>query len=80
MIRIGQKLEIRVKSKNYSKKSNTNSKNNSGKKVYYTVKYGDTLSEIAEKYNVGLSKLRKWNNIKSSDKIVVGQKLLILSN
>jgi len=46
------------------------------KKVYYTVKKGDVLSKIAEKYDVSLSDLRKWNNIKGST-IKAGQKLTI---
>jgi len=77
IIRIGQKLEIFTKGskiKEYSKK-----KNNVSKKIYYTVKYGDTLSQIAEKYGIGLSKIKRWNNLSNSDKIVVGQKLLIWS-
>ena len=45
--------------------------------VYYTVKSGDTLSEIAEKYNTTVSKLVKLNDIDNPDLIYVGQKLLI---
>ena len=78
-IKINQKLEIRVKAKDYAKHDRSNKKNNK-KKIYYTVKYGDTLSQIAEKYGVGLSKLKRWNKIQSTDKIVVGEKLLIWSS
>ena len=77
IIRIGQRLEIFTKGsqiKKYSKK-----KSNVSKKIYYTVKYGDTLSQIAERYGIGLSKIKRWNNLSNSDKIVVGQKLLIWS-
>lgn len=42
----------------------------------YKVKDGDTLSEIAEKYHIGLSKLKKINNLRS-DKIQIGQSLKI---
>lgn len=42
----------------------------------YKVKSGDTLSEIAEKYHVPLSKLKKANNLRS-DKIKIGQSLKI---
>ena len=35
------------------------------------------LSEIAEKYGIGLSKIKKWNNINSSDDIREGQILKI---
>jgi LysM repeat protein len=42
----------------------------------YKVKDGDTLSEIAEKHHIGLSKLKKFNNLRS-DKIQIGQTLKI---
>ncbi len=43
----------------------------------YTVKSGDTLSEIAEKYNTTVSKIVKDNNIKNPNLIYPGQKLKI---
>ncbi|MFI3296967.1 MAG: LysM peptidoglycan-binding domain-containing protein [bacterium] len=42
----------------------------------YVVKSGDTLGGIASKYNVKVSDLKKWNNIKS-DIIQIGQKIKI---
>lgn len=45
--------------------------------VTYTVKKGDTLSEIAQKYKTTVSKLASLNNIKNVNKIYVGQKLII---
>lgn len=45
--------------------------------VTYTVKKGDTLSEIAKKYNTTVSKLASLNNIKNVNKIYAGQKLII---
>lgn len=45
--------------------------------VYYTVKAGDTLSEIAQKYNTTVKQLASWNNIKNVDLIHVGQKLRV---
>lgn len=44
--------------------------------TYYTVKKGDTLTKIANKYHVTVSNLKKWNNLKS-DRIDIGQKLTI---
>ena len=44
---------------------------------YYVVQYGDTLSEIALKYNVSIDELVKLNNIKNIDLIYVGQKIKI---
>jgi len=44
--------------------------------VRYTVKRGDTLSEIAADHGVPLSQLRSWNSIRGSS-IRVGQELLL---
>jgi membrane-bound lytic murein transglycosylase D len=46
-------------------------------KIIYTVKRNDTLSEIADRYHVGLSKLRRWNELRYSSLIRPGQKLVI---
>ena len=43
----------------------------------YTVKSGDTLSEIANKYKTTVTKLVKDNNIKNANLIYVGQKIVI---
>lgn len=45
--------------------------------VTYTVKKGDTLSEIAVKYNTTVAKLVSLNNIKNANYIYVGQTLII---
>ena len=47
------------------------------KKIYYTIKRGDTLSGIAVKNKTSVSKIKKWNNIKDANKIKPGQKLVI---
>ena len=43
----------------------------------YTVKKGDTLSQIAKQYNTTVSKLARDNNIKNVNKIYVGQNIII---
>lgn len=48
----------------------------SGNKKYYTVKKGDTLSEIAQKNKTTVSQIKKLNQLKS-DKIQIGQKLRV---
>jgi D-gamma-glutamyl-meso-diaminopimelic acid endopeptidase CwlS len=50
---------------------------NTSKTIYYKVRKGDTLSSIADKYNVSISDLKKWNKLKTSD-IMIGQKLKVL--
>lgn len=47
------------------------------KKVIYTVKDHDTLSEIAELYNTSARKLRLWNNLYYRSYIFPGQKLVV---
>lgn len=47
------------------------------KQKTYTVKPGDTLSEIAETYNTTVEKLAKLNNIKNVDLIFIDQVLVI---
>ncbi len=47
------------------------------KETIYTVKSGDNLSVIAQKYNTTVSSIVSKNNIKNPDKIYVGQKLKI---
>lgn len=42
------------------------------KKLYYMVKFGDTLSRISKKFNVSIETLCKWNNIKDPNKIYAG--------
>ena len=44
---------------------------------YYTVKSGDTLSSIAQKYSTTTAQLKKWNDIKDINLIYPGQKLRV---
>ncbi|MFH0884004.1 MAG: LysM peptidoglycan-binding domain-containing protein [bacterium] len=43
----------------------------------HTVRRGDTLSQIAERYHVGLSKLLRWNGLSKRSVIRPGQKLVV---
>ncbi|MCO6147613.1 lytic transglycosylase domain-containing protein [Flavobacterium sp. NRK1] len=43
---------------------------------FHTIKRGDNLSEIAERYNVSITDLRKWNKIRGNN-IIAGHKLKI---
>ncbi|WP_137297683.1 LysM peptidoglycan-binding domain-containing protein [Psychromonas sp. SP041] len=46
--------------------------------VTYQVRSGDSLGEIAQKFNVKTADLIRWNNIKNSKYIKSGQKLKVL--
>lgn len=70
----GQKLKMPVSKKHISNYSSTPS----GKtKIIHVVKKGETLSEIADAYRVGLSKVRTWNNLDRKRFIYPGQKIVI---
>ncbi len=49
----------------------------SGKVIYHTVRRGQTLSQIAARYGVSVTKLKSWNKLHGS-KIQTGKKLKIL--
>ncbi len=44
---------------------------------YYNVERGDTLSSISRKFDVSLSQLLQWNQLKNADTINVGQPIQI---
>ncbi len=57
----------------------TYTKVNKTVKKYHKVVKGDNLTHIADKYNVSLSDLKEWNNMRSS-KVLLGQKLVYYTN
>ena len=50
------------------------------RKIVYTVKSGDNLSVIAQKYKVKVSQIRDWNNLNEKDVLQPGDKLSITIN
>lgn len=48
------------------------------KTKFYTVKKGDNLSEIANKYSVAISDIKRWNKLKGN-KAPLGKKLKIIT-
>jgi membrane-bound lytic murein transglycosylase D len=84
-IRVGNTLIIPVARKNLSRyqlsstqrlKSIQSSKHN-GHRVEYQVREGDTLWDIARKYEVGVQELAKWNGMAPRDPLRPGSKLVI---
>ena len=49
----------------------------SSQKTYYTIKSGDTLSGIAQKYDTTVKQLQSWNGIKNANLIYAGQKIRV---
>jgi membrane-bound lytic murein transglycosylase D len=57
-------------------KKETKKKETKSKTTYHTVKKGETLGKIADKYDVTIAELKKWNKIKG-DTIEIGEKLVV---
>lgn len=68
------KQKLRVRAKKSTPK--TTYQNYTGKTDYYTVKSGDYLGKIAQKFNMSISSLKQLNNL-SSNNIRIGQKLKV---
>ncbi|MFP4015919.1 MAG: LysM peptidoglycan-binding domain-containing protein, partial [Halanaerobiales bacterium] len=64
---IGQRLKI----------SNNNDNNDDSSYIRYTVKTGDLLYKIAQRYGVSVQEIIKLNNIKSPYYIYIGQSIRI---
>ena len=74
-IAAGQNLKV-YSDKKVDRKTDKTDKTSKKKQKTHKVKRGETLGEIAEKYGVGLSKLKKANGIKGNN-IQIGQSLKI---
>jgi membrane-bound lytic murein transglycosylase D len=65
----GQKIHLTCSGKQADPKKS--------KKVIYTVRKGDNLWSIAQKYDISISELTSWNNLSTRNKIFPGRKLKI---
>ncbi|MBP5468594.1 MAG: N-acetylmuramoyl-L-alanine amidase [Candidatus Riflebacteria bacterium] len=72
-----KKAAAKKNAKNNTAKSKTNTKSNAKAPKKYTVKHGDTLSAIAQKYGVTIQGIKTANKMKKSDVIKSGQVLII---
>jgi membrane-bound lytic murein transglycosylase D len=73
-LKVGQKLII------WAKSSKINSRRNVIRNVKYSVRKGDSLYRIADKFNVKVSDIKKWNNILASQYLKPGQRLTLKVN
>ncbi|MED0585610.1 peptidoglycan endopeptidase LytF [Bacillus subtilis] len=73
---VGQVLKLTGKASSGSSSSSSSSNASSGTTTTYTVKSGDSLWVIAQKFNVTAQQIREKNNLKT-DVLQVGQKLVI---
>ena len=75
-----RKEKLEAEGYNYSEvqgKVNEILKGETDKEEYYTIKKGDTLSEIAKEFGTTVDALVKLNNIKDPDKIYAGDKIRV---
>jgi membrane-bound lytic murein transglycosylase D len=75
LIKPGQKLKV-------SNSSNTQAAQvkplpADGSYQYHTIKSGDTLWDLAKKYNASVDQIKQWNNITNSYRLKPGQKLIV---
>jgi len=82
MLAVGQVLKVYVP-ENWSDKgttppvqNNTNTAN-SGETKYYTIRSGDTLWALSQKYGTTVDKLRQWNNLYNGKNIQIGMKIIV---
>ena len=73
----GQKLYIPGLNKKADVATSKKKNDKGSKKIIHVVQKGESLSEIANKYQVSLSKVRYWNNIYGRKFIYPGQKVTI---
>ena len=72
-LKIGKTLRIGNLPKNFSK-----DEAEALQKIGYRVQNGDSLSVIAERYNVNVADIREWNNLSSNNAVIkTGQQLTL---
>ncbi len=71
----GARLEIPGKGATATRTASS-SANDSGR-VTYKVKRGDTLSEIADRFDVSVRELMTWNRLRQSSSLRAGQRLVV---
>jgi len=76
-LKIGQNLVIWTKDKNLKPALSDNSPKTT-KRIRYTVRRGDTLSGIAQKFKVKTSQLKAWNKTKLKKYLSPGQVLTVI--
>ena len=81
LLQVGQRLKMYVVNRkvleDVREKNQNLEERIRGTQFVIRVPKGATLSELAERYNVTVSKLMEWNNLKSSDSLLAGQQLTV---
>ncbi len=74
----GKRLKINVDN-TYTASAETATSHQRTKMYRYKIRPGDTISELAERFGVPQSQIRRWNRL-SSNRLVAGRTLKIFSN
>jgi membrane-bound lytic murein transglycosylase D len=79
LIRVGLKLRVPgdVGNERETSEGGKGTSRHSTQKKYHVVKRGESLIQIAQKYDISLSSLKQKNKIKNGEKILAGVKLVI---
>ena len=78
-VKAGQLLSINTETGNKSDSHKTKNSKKTNKKQTYIVKRGDTLHSIAERFDVAIIDLKRWNK-KYNNRIQPGNKLTIMQS
>lgn len=65
--KVGTTLKVSNPAKQSKSTTTTTTTTSNEKQKYYTVKRGDSLSSIAERFGVTVAQLREWNGIEADD-------------
>lgn len=76
LLRVGQKLVIWVKRAQHVSAHPADRL----RPIHYTIRKGDSLSRIAQRFKVSVTDLRKWNRLSEQRYIKTGQKLKLYVN
>ena len=71
-IYVGQRLVVKK-----GASQTTSAQNRTQSSTYYTVRYGDFASTIAQRNGISLAQLKSWNNIYNINLIYPGQRLIV---
>jgi len=74
----GARLEIPGKGGSATQIASSSAKESS--RVTYKVKRGDTLSEIADRFDVSVRELMTWNRLRQSSSLRAGQRLVVYTD
>ena len=75
MLKLGQKLVIWQKPSASNRRENSIVEQAIMRNITYKVRSGDSLARIADKFNVSISDIERWNNLSRRKYLQPGQKL-----